>query len=381
MRIGNFIEEARMGGPQIRNLKVASALKKKIEIVLIFPKENSKDYKKNCKLLKIQHLSLPLTTIKRGFINIISYVFFFFFEVVMLARTFKKYNFDLIHVSGGCWQSKGIFAAKLAGIRVIWELNDTNTHGIFKKLFFFINNLADGFIFASEKTKIYYKELISSKKKSYVIQSPVDLDFFNPNLTYLNDKFFKRKNKKKVIIGTIANVNPVKNLELFLEVAKKLSRYSKEVIFIVVGSIYSSQKKYYNFLNYKKKKLNLKNFFFLNSRKDIRPLLKIIDIYVCASKNESSPLSVWEAMSMEKAIVSTDVGDVKKFVIDGKNGFIVNVNDAHNLAYCVKKFIENPGLRKNFGKKSRMIANNKLNINICSKLHFLAYKSIAKLNL
>lgn len=39
MRIANVIEESRIGGPQIRNLKVAKALKDKIYITLIFPKK------------------------------------------------------------------------------------------------------------------------------------------------------------------------------------------------------------------------------------------------------------------------------------------------------------------------------------------------------
>ena len=47
MRVANFIEESRIGGPQIRNLKIAQALKGNIEVTLIFPKENSSSIKKN----------------------------------------------------------------------------------------------------------------------------------------------------------------------------------------------------------------------------------------------------------------------------------------------------------------------------------------------
>ena len=50
---------------------------------------------------------------------------------------------------------------------------------------------------------------------------------------------------------------------------------------------------------------------------DLEKEIIIIDIYICTSNNEASPLSVWEAMSMEKAIISTDVGDVGKFIDDG----------------------------------------------------------------
>ena len=162
-----------------------------------------------------------------------------------------------------------------------------------------------------------------------------------------------------------------------MNVAKKLSSYSNQVIFIVVGAVYESQKKYFKYLTQIIKKLEIENFFFLNARKDTRPLLNAMDIYVCTSKNESSPLSVWEAMSMKKAIVSTDVGDVGKFVNNGVNGFIVKVGDINSLARGIKKLIDKPKLRTVYGKKSRKIAKKKLDIKICGNMHAVAYETIA----
>jgi glycosyltransferase involved in cell wall biosynthesis len=381
MRVANIIEEARIGGPQIRNLNVAKVLKENIDVTLVFPIENSKAIKKQCNLLGVNYLSLSLTTINRSMLGILIYIILFPFEVVMLARLFKKHKFDLVHVSGGCWQSKGIFAAKLARIKVIWELNDTNSPSIVRKIFFFLSRLANGFIFASERTKKYYKKFIPNKKKKFVIQSPVDVNFFNTNLNYPIDKFIgKIIRKKKIIVGTVTNINPIKDLEKFISVAQKLSIYSNKVIFIVVGHIYKSQKEYYNDLILKIKHLKLKNFFFMNAREDVRSILKSMEIYICTSKNESSPLSVWEAMSMEKAIVSKDVGDVSKFIKNGVNGFIVKSSNSNDLAKSVKKLILDPKMRKKFGKKSRQIAKNKLDLKVCGKLHSIAYKSISNYN-
>ena len=379
MRIANVIEESRIGGPQIRNLKIAEVLKGKIDITLVFPEKNSKDLKKRCNLTGVKYLSLSLTTINRSLIGILLYVILFPFEVIILAWVLRKYNFDLVHVSGGSWQCKGIFAAKLARINVVWELNDTYTPKIVRNIFLLISRLADGFIFASESTKKYYKRFIPIKKKNFVIQSPVDINFYKPSLNYRNDRFLdKAIKKKKIIIGTVANVSPIKDLRLFVNVANKLSIYSNKIVFIVIGEIYSSQKKYFDNLIYTIKSLVIKNFFFLNARRDIRSLLKTMDIYVCTSKKESSPLSVWEAMSMEKAIVSTDVGDVKRFVKNNVNGLIVEAGNINKLAKSIKKLIERPKLRKKFGKKSRQIAKNKLNIKICAKLYSVAYRALAK---
>ena len=197
-------------------------------------------------------------------------------------------------------------------------------------------------------------------------------------MKYPKEKFINKKiEKKKIIIGTVSNINPVKNLEMFIKAAKKLSFYSDKIVFIVIGNIYASQNEYFKKLNSLIKELSIKNFFFLNYREDVRPLLKLINIYVCTSRNESSPLSVWEAMSMEKAIVSTDVGDIKKFINNGNNGLVVRVGNDKNLAKGIKKLIDRSKLRQRFGKKSRQIAENKLNLKRCGELHSLAYKYIS----
>ena len=208
-----------------------------------------------------------------------------------------------------------------------------------------------------------------------MIQSPVDTCFFNPKLKYSQEKIFK-KLKKKIIVGTVCNINPLKDLITLLRAAKKLSNYSDKIFFIIIGPVYHTQKKYYKILINFIKSFKNKNCKFLFSREDVRPLLKKIDIYVCSSKNESSPLSVWEAMSMSKAIVSTNVGDINKFIINGKNGFIINVGDFNKMADKIYMLIKKPWLRLKFGRYSRKIAIKKLDLKICSQKHIRMYKKV-----
>ena len=53
---------------------------------------------------------------------------------------------------------------------------------------------------------------------------------------------------------------------------------------------------------------------------------------------DMSHLYLWEAMSMEKAIVSTDVGDIKKFINNGNNGLVVRVGNDKKLAKGIKAY-------------------------------------------
>ena len=378
MRVANIIEEGRIGGPQIRNLMLASALKKKnVEITLIFPKENKKDLKKQCDLLNVKYLSLSLRTIKRSFLGFIIYLFLFPFEVIKLTWILKKKKYDVVHVSGGSLHTKGIFAAKLAGIKVLWELNDTYAPKIIKNIFSLVSNLANGFIFASERTKKYYSKLIPSKKKNFLIQSPVNTRLFSPHAKLNTDNFFKNKKiRNKIIIGTVGNINPNKDHATLIKTAAKLSSYEKKIEFIIVGPIYKSQKEYfYNLLKLIKNN-KIFNIHFIGPRTDIRPILKKVDIYICSSNNESSPLSVWEAMAMENAVVSTDVGDIKKFIKTGKTGYIVKIGDTENLAKNIIKLIKSPKLRKKFGSSSRKIVRKKLNLDLCAYYHQKAYQNM-----
>jgi len=373
IKVANILEEARVGGPQIRLLLLAKALRNKVNVTAILPKKNSSNFIKKCKKFNVNYILSNLSNLSRSPLNIISYLVLFPFEIIMLMLVFKKNKFDLVHVSGGAWQYKGVIAAKLSGIKVIWELNDSYAPFIIKFIFNYLNFFADSFIYGSISTEKYYKKLISNNKKNFLIQSPVDINFFNPSISYPSKNFLK-KNKNKVVVGAVTNINPIKGLDTFLLSAKELLHHQKNITFVVIGEIHQTQKKYYNQLINLQKKLNIRNFFFLGKQEDVRPFIKLIDIYVCSSISESSPLSVWEAMSMKKAIVSTNVGDVKKYIKNGRNGFVVNVNDSKIMAKKIKLLVQEPKLRNLFGKRSRIIAKNNFDVKLFGKKNFMAYR-------
>lgn len=381
IHVVNIIEEGKLGGPQMRMALVAAAFKKsifknKIKITFIFPKKNSEEFQEQCNAFGIKYFLFSLSTISRDWISILKYLILYPFEVIMLVKFLKKNSFDVVHISGGSRYFKAIIAAKIAKIKIVWELNDTYAPILVRFVYFFLSRLADNFVFASTNTKKYYQK-ISPKKKSFLIQSPVNVNFYDPNLEYSNEAFIKGLvKKKKIIIGTVANVSPVKGFSNLLKAVEKLSFYSNRIVFIVVGSIYNTQKNYYKDLLKIIDQRGIRNFFFLGPRKDVRPLLKAMSIYVCSSNYEASPLSLWEAMSMKKAIVSNDVGDVNKFIKNGVNGYMVKKGDQSGLSKYLKKLIKDPKLRNALGKCARETTKNKLDLKICVKLHFTMYQTI-----
>lgn len=101
---------------------------------------------------------------------------------------------------------------------------------------------------------------------------------------------------------------------------------------------------------------------------DVKPFIAASTVYVLPSfYREGTPRSVLEAMSMGRAIITTDAPGCRETVVDGENGFLVPVKNAQALADAMLKFIEQPELAASMGKRSREIAEQKYDVGIVNK--------------
>lgn len=96
---------------------------------------------------------------------------------------------------------------------------------------------------------------------------------------------------------------------------------------------------------------------------DVRPAIADSSIYVLPSYREGTPRTVLEAMSMGRAIITTDAPGCRETVIHGENGYLVEVKSVSSLETAMKNFIINPELIVSMGIRSREIALNKYDVN------------------
>jgi len=78
------------------------------------------------------------------------------------------------------------------------------------------------------------------------------------------------------------------------------------------------------------------------------------DLFLVTSEFEAHPMVVYEAMSCGIPVISTKVGDVPENIVDGHNGFLLDV-DAPVSEFVEKITLlrESPGLRKKMGVRAR----------------------------
>lgn len=103
---------------------------------------------------------------------------------------------------------------------------------------------------------------------------------------------------------------------------------------------------------------------YLGETTDVRPYVKKASVFVLPTKyREGLPRSILEAMALGKPIVATDVPGCREAVVEGKNGFLVQVGSAKSLGTALERFLKDPTLITQMGHASRQIAEAKYSVN------------------
>lgn len=92
-------------------------------------------------------------------------------------------------------------------------------------------------------------------------------------------------------------------------------------------------------------------------------LIRGIDVMVCASTDETGPLTLIEAMEFGKAILSTAVGCVGELLQPRGDGLFVGVGDAAGFARAMTKLATEPDLLQALGRKARRAYEEHFQIN------------------
>ena len=90
-------------------------------------------------------------------------------------------------------------------------------------------------------------------------------------------------------------------------------------------------------------------------KNDLLPLtLSSMDIYVSSSLSDAGiAASTAEAMACQLPAVITDSGENSDWIVDGVNGYLVDVKNPQAMAESIISLIANPDKRAEFGRRGR----------------------------
>lgn len=162
------------------------------------------------------------------------------------------------------------------------------------------------------------------------------------------------------VVGTVAALRPEKNHELFLEVARRVVEQLPTARFILVGDGPRRGP-----LEERARELGIaEKVHFLGSRNDVPRLLSAMDVFALTSHNEANPVSILEAMSATRPVVSTNVGSIFEAVREGKTGFLVPAGDPATFTERLVGLLVDPLLCQTMGAAGRQMVVERWSVDV-----------------
>lgn len=235
----------------------------------------------------------------------------------------------------------GILAAKVAGVRVI--VSTRRNQGYWHKSLTllslkFFNYYTNYYLVNSEKTKQWLQETEKIRDaKITVIHNAIEQGLYYQASKAQRAAFRQQLGytEQTVLIGIVANLRPVKSIDVFIKAAQLVKQEIPRAGFIIVGE--GSEM---NTLKSMCRDLGISNSVrFLGRRLDIPDILSCIDVGVLSSSSESFSNSILEYVASGIPVVCTDVGGVLEAIDDNVNGFVVKGKDHEDMALKIVESI------------------------------------------
>ena len=273
-------------------------------------------------------------------------------RLVRLMRQ-RKYA-AVITVGAGDKMFWGRLAARIAKVPVIAAaLHSTGWPDGVGRLNRWLTPITDAFIAVAKphgKFLVEFERFPESRVK--VVPNGVDTERFAP--ANQNNTFREELGVGPTtpLVGILAALRPEKNHELFLRSAKRILEQVPEARFVIIGDgdCRGDLEKIANELNLLGDEPKV---HFLGNRDDVPAVLAAIDVLALTSHNEANPVSILEAMSCGKPVVTTDVGSVRESVREGETGHVVPAGDEDALVERLTGLLLDPLRSQAWGDAGR----------------------------
>lgn len=281
-----------------------------------------------------------------------------------------QYKPDIVHTHTAKAGTLGRVAAILAGVPIkIHTFHGNVFRGYFdnsKSKFFiliekFLAKFTDVIIAISTKQKddIVNRHKVTSIEKCHIVKLGFELQrFLN---TKNKSNIFRNKfkfNMDDILVGTVGRLTAIKNQKMFINAIAHINKIVDKKIFdkmkfIIVGDgeLKEELVAYCRFNGLAEK------VFFTGWLKELDAVYADLDIVTLTSNNEGTPVSLIEALSSSKPVISTDVGGVRDAV--SQAGILVKRNDYKTLGSEISSLATSQETRQERGRQGRDFVRNK----------------------
>jgi glycosyltransferase involved in cell wall biosynthesis len=226
-----------------------------------------------------------------------------YYKLYTRLNPFKKFvkenRFDIVHSWNWSSDWTEVIAARLGGAKYIYTKKAMSWGNLHWKIKSYFSNFI---ITVNHEMKSFFPY----KKNQFLIPFGLDTEYYNPEL------FLKSKEIGIFKIITVANLVPVKRIEVLIKAIHKLMQ--PNIFLDIIGD---DKTIYANELKQLVIDLELeKRVSFLGKHTDVRPFLRESDLYVISSEKEGMPMALIEAMTMKTPVLGADISGVNYILKD-----------------------------------------------------------------
>jgi glycosyltransferase involved in cell wall biosynthesis len=167
---------------------------------------------------------------------------------------------------------------------------------------------------------------------------------FIPPLSKNEAKRAVKINPRLKVIGYCGRIAREKDVLTLHKAFVELQKKHKDIMLLIVGT---------GLKEVEDEMLKTKNVRITGSTDNVVPYFQAMDIYSLPSLTETTSLTTLEAMSCGLPVIATPVGYIKRYIENGKNGFLFKQGDFRQLAVIISKLLKSESLREKVGKEAR----------------------------
>lgn len=311
---------------------------------------------------EVEALGLPITLIDTT--SPLRPYFSLFSRVKPYKQFLQTQGIDIVH--SWHWSSdwSEVLAAKLAGVKFVYTKKAMSWGNIHWKLRSF---LSDFIITINDEMSQYFRY----KKNQKLIPLGLDTNYYSP-------EHFEKENKTGFKISTVANLVPVKGLEVLIQAVNHLKHL--DIRLDIIGN---DKGDYGQRLKQMVKGLELEHkITFLGRQPDVRPYLSASDVYIIPTldegRKEGMPMALVEAMSMQVPVLGSSISGIQYVLKDFKH-LLFEPNNIQQLSDKIIEFYTMTETeRLNIAKALRHYCITHFSLTSCIEAHESLYLKLAE---
>jgi glycosyltransferase involved in cell wall biosynthesis len=304
--------------------------------------------------------------------------------VLTLARFMREHDVDLVHTNSLKADILGGFAARLAGIPLLWHIRDRIDVDYLPRpvvwLFRRLCHWLPDYVIANSQSTL---ETLQMKKqhRSAAVYSGVEL---SARLLVVHDGVPRQPLMRPIIysgpysagleqiqpqslrpvLGLVGRISSWKGQHIFLRAAALIKKRFPLVRIQIIGSAMFNEEAYEAEIRALSVTLGLEDTVeFLGFRSDIPEIIDGLTVLVHASITaEPFGQVIVEGMVAGKPVVATDGGGAQEIVLSGETGLLVPMNDVAAMADAILYLLDNPDIALEMGRRGRLRAQEHFSI-------------------